>query len=540
MKRPGFWTGVLVGALLTTMLTALLFIGQQAAGLPFVPFDLFDWTARRLPGDLVTAGIDTMVSAIGALGLGPTSEVAKTVEQAMAVGGFLVAGTLAGGLLFALVRRRGGVRPYAAGLVLGALVGLPVLLVVLSVDRTASAPAWTGALWIAALFLGWGAALGWSFERISPAPARRTAPGRMHVEPIDRRTFLVRLGGATAVLTVAGAVVGRLSSRRSARETALAEGAEPWSATHRLPNADAEVAPVRGTRPELTPVPRHYRIDINTRPPVVDGDEWRLRVGGLVEQPLALSLAALRRYEPMHQFVTLQCISNRVAGDLISTTRWTGVSLQRLLPDLGLRPGATHLRIRSADGFHEVVGLDTVRTDPRVMLCYAWDGLPLPTEHGYPLRIYVPDRYGMKQPKWIESIEAVDGWEAGYWVRRGWDREARVKATSVIDNVATDMMMPAMEGSGETVPVGGVAYAGARGISRVEVRVDGGEWREARLREPLSETTWVIWRYDWPFQAGEHTLAVRCYDGEGALQTAEPSPPHPSGATGLHRVEVML
>jgi DMSO/TMAO reductase YedYZ molybdopterin-dependent catalytic subunit len=111
--------------------------------------------------------------------------------------------------------------------------------------------------------------------------------------------------------------------------------------------------------------------------------------------------------------VTLSCISNPVGGDLIGTTRWTGVSLKRLLSDLQLKPGATHLTIRSADQFFEVVSLDAISADPRIMLTYSWDGVPLKQEHGYPLRIYVPDVHGMNQPKWIESIEAIDPSEPG-------------------------------------------------------------------------------------------------------------------------------
>jgi hypothetical protein len=161
------------------------------------------------------------------------------------------------------------------------------------------------------------------------------------------------------------------------------------------------------------------------------------------------------------------------------------------------------------------------------------------TEHGFPLRIYIPDRYGMKQPKWIESIEAIDHAEDGYWVTRGWDREARMKATSVIDAVAVDMMIG--QATPDTrIPVGGIAHAGARGISKVEVQVDGGEWRAAQLRTPLSDRTWVIWRYDWPFEKGKHTFTVRCFDGNGAPQILQEAPPHPSGASGLHSKSSML
>jgi hypothetical protein len=161
--------------------------------------------------------------------------------------------------------------------------------------------------------------------------------------------------------------------------------------------------------------------------------------------------------------------------------------------------------------------------------------MPLPVEHGYPLRIYIPDCYGMKQPKWIQDIEAISSWEPGYWVRRGWDREARVKATSVIDVIASDAKTTA-----GTIPIGGIAYAGARGISRVELRVDDGDWQPATLRTPLSPTTWVIWRYEWPSQPGRHDITVRCVDGDGNMQIVEVSPPHPSGASRLHTRSIVL
>ena len=312
-----------------------------------------------------------------------------------------------------------------------------------------------------------------------------------------------------------------------------------WSSTHSLPNANAAVKPANGTRPEFTPLERHYRIDINTIPPSVDERQWRLKIKGLVETPLALRLEELKRYQPLHQFITLSCISNPVGGDLIGTTRWTGVSLQRLLPDLKVKPGATHLKIHAADGFYEVVSLEAIKNDERVMLAYAWDGVPLLREHGFPLRIYIPDVYGMKQPKWIDSIEATADWEPGYWVVRGWSEVAQMKATSVIDTVAVDMDIVHAD-QRKLVPIGGIAHAGARGISRVEVRTDDGPWEPAALRTPLSSLTWVIWRYDWAFQPGTHTFAVRCWDGNGTAQITTPSPADPDGATGINSRTMMF
>jgi DMSO/TMAO reductase YedYZ molybdopterin-dependent catalytic subunit len=542
MRKPGLLTGALVGLLLTAPLVAIFYAGWKLAGLPFVPFQVFDWTARVLPGSVITFGIDTMVKVIRALNIGDTSSAAKMAEQSMAIAVFLVGGAIAGALLFALlriVRSRWSVFP---GLVVGALFGAGSVALARSLGRVEAVPRSIGEAWTIAAWLGWGMALGLADRRLS---RRRIAlPGEIarddwdeRVERVDRRRFIVRLGAATATITVAGAVVGRFVGQRLRRAEVVT--GKRWSADHPLPNAGAAVKPAPGTRPEYTPLEDHYRIDITTIPPVVDGETWRLKVAGLVERPLELTLDRIRAYEPLHQFVTLACISNPVAGTLIGTTRWTGVSFQRLLPDLRLKPNATHLKITSADRFYEVVALETIRSDPRVMLAYEWDGVPLTTPHGFPLRIYIPDHYGMKQPKWILAIEAIDHWEPGYWVKRGWDQTAQMKATSVIDTVSVDMMLSEADRN-TRIPVGGIAHAGARGISRVEVRTDDGPWHEAQLRTPLSGTTWVVWRYDWPFQKGQHRLTVRCFDGSGALQSAELAPPHPSGASGYHEKTVML
>ncbi len=523
--------------MLTAALIAILFAAWQVAGLPFVPFDVFDWMTRVLPGRLIAFGIGSMVRVIRGLNLGPTSVVAKAVEQSMGIAGLLVTGIVAGAILFAVLRARRGRYAYVLGLVLGFVVGVPALLISYHAGQTANVGPTISVLWNLLAFLAWGAAFAVVYQRLRAAPVAGV-PGeplpaaQASVERVNRRKFLIRLGGATATITVAGAAVGVLA-RDFRRRQMIGPYAERWSMIHPLPNADATVKPAPGTRPEYTPLDRHYRIDINTIPPAIDEGEWTLKVTGLVEKPLTLTLMELRHYEPLHQFITLACISNPVGGDLIGTTRWTGVSLQRLLPDLGLQGTATHLKIRSADGFYEVVPLDLIRSDERVMLVYAWDGVPLPRGHGFPLRIYIPDVYGMKQPKWIESIEATNRWEPGYWVVRGWDEIAQMKATSVIDTVAVNMTI-IDAGREVLVPIGGIAHAGARGLSKVELRVNDGPWQEAALRMPLSDLTWVVWRYDWPFESGDHTFTVRCCDGAGNMQIVAPSPPEPHGATGLH------
>jgi len=542
-----FWyrrilSSLFVAVMVTAALIAIFFVGWKLAGLPFVPFDVFDWLARVLPGRVLAFGIGAMVNVIRALNLGPTSETAKIAEQAMAIAGLLATGVVGSMILFTVLRAIRRLHAVAAGLVLGIAMGVPATLITVHASETTSMSSGARVVWVLGSFLVWGAVLGRAGQRLIWIEATNDGVGRSQiteVDRIDRRRFLVRLGGSAAAITVVGALVGELSDARR-REALMMAGGEPvrWSTTHPLPNSNAALTPAPGTRPEFTPLERHYRIDINTIPPAIDERQWRLTTSGLVEQPLALTLEDLRRYEPTHQFVTLSCISNPVGGDLIGTTRWTGVSMQRLLADLHLKPAATYLKIRAADQFFEVVSLDAIKADDRIMLVYAWDGVPLRREHGFPLRIYIPDVHGMKQPKWIESIDAIDHWEPGYWVKRGWNKVAQMHATSVIDTVALDMNIVHSD-QRRLVPIGGIAHAGARGVSKVEVQVDDGPWREAMLRTPLSQLTWVIWRYGWPFQPGKHTLTVRCYDGSGTLQIATPSPAAPDGATGLNRRSVM-
>jgi DMSO/TMAO reductase YedYZ molybdopterin-dependent catalytic subunit len=526
MMKPQARHGALAGALLTAPLIAVSYLGWMFAGLPFAPFDLFDWVARALPGPIVTFGIDATVAVSRALNVGNMGAMAKTAEQAAAVGGLFLAGVIGGAVLFGALSLSDE-PALLLGAILGAILGGFALVIEQQLNRIASAPFLAGP-WVFATFVAWGLAFGWVYDRLREAGGGANSgfgPVK-NIEDVDdvddaeapgRRRFLIHLGGTTITTTFAATLLGVLAGNRG--DSDILGGGGRWSDTHAPPNADAAVVPVPGTRPELTSIERHYRIDTDTRAPRVDGARWRLKVDGLVARPLALTLDDLRQYEPMHQFVTLSCISNPAGGDLIGTIRWTGVSVKRLLQEMILNAAATHLRITSTDGFSEVVAIETIRNDERIMLAYAWDGTPLPAEHGFPLRIYIPDLYGMKQPKWIDTIVAIDRWEPGYWVARGWDRDGHVTITSVVDTLRTDGETAG--GRLKRVAVGGIAYAGSRGVSRVNVRVDEGEWQDAQLREPLSGTTWVLWRADLSVPQGEHVFAVRAVDGQGRPQAAQ-------------------
>jgi DMSO/TMAO reductase YedYZ molybdopterin-dependent catalytic subunit len=509
-------------------------IGNRLAGLPNPAFLVFDGLVRLAPGDLLTLMIDAMVSVITRLNLGQTSQIAKLIEQGMAVLFFLGAGFLLGAALALLGRRRPARIPLIG--VLGAWVLLaPVAAALVWLGFPPAGPLVT-ILYEILIFGLWGWLLGkWIQLTVLPAAAE--------VEPLARRRFLrlVGVGSFTLLVTAAGVRLltgdeeipvtggeGGLGNGQDANTDPATTSGPAKSPSNR--ELEARIQPAAGTRGELTPNDDFYRIDINTIPPQVDGDTWRLELAGLVDTPLNLSLEEIRQRESVTQAITLECISNRLGGDLISTSLWTGVRLKDILAEAGLKEGVAEIYIESVDGFYESLPLSEAM-DERTLLVYAMNGEPLPVEHGFPLRIYIPDHFGMKQPKWITRMEAIDHEGPGFWVERGWSATAVPPTTSVIDTISVE------EGSSPdgVIPVGGIAFAGARGISKVEVMVDDGPWQTAELRTPpLSPLTWVQWRFDWPGSPGFHKFSVRATDGSGALQEAAESEPHPNGSTGIH------
>jgi DMSO/TMAO reductase YedYZ molybdopterin-dependent catalytic subunit len=523
MRRATVWRGALLGGLTSLPILALLYLGEQLASLPFVPFDLFDWLARVLPGGVVTAGIDALVRLITALNLGPTSVAAKRIEQTSALVLFVVGGAVLGAAIVLLLRRRAW-SPWQAG-ALGGLIAF-FLIVALELGRGSWNPSEGTLLVLAALLIGWGVLLGVSLG----STLRASQPEPSVTATISRRELL-RLAGGSLVIALGAWGLAQLLAARD-RETGANQPLAPRSPLPPpLPERAGEPA-APGTRAEVTPNDAFYRIDINTRAPRLDGRAWMLEVSGLFDTARTLTLADLMAYPAVTQPITLSCISNQIGGDLISTSYWTGIHLPDLLQNLGLRPEAKALAIFAADGFYESVSLADIR-DPRTLLVYGMNGQTLPIEHGYPLRIYIPNRYGMKQPKWITRIEAIDHDGAGYWVDRGWSKEARPQILAIIDSVARDQIIAGR------VPIGGIAWAGDRGIRTVEVQVDGGAWDAAHLlTPPLSPLTWVLWRYEWAVVAGRHTFRVRATDGTGALQIEQPAEPHPNGATGYHAVTI--
>jgi DMSO/TMAO reductase YedYZ molybdopterin-dependent catalytic subunit len=547
IKRPPLWWGIIVGFLLTLPLMAILFLGERFAGLPFLPLDFFTWLAQNLPGGVLTFGIDTMVDSLIALGLGgDLDSAAKLAEQMMGLALFTSIGILAGLLFFLIMQLSNWKRrDYLAGLIYGLAIGLPLIIFGMMGNVSASAPLEMQVIWLVLVFLGYGAAFSWAYNELA-FPEVRLKAHDVSVEGIDRRQFIIRVGGASATLSLVGAGLGAFLGESATQPNR--GGEEVLSTTtidpSELPNADSPVQPAPGTRAELTPVSEHYRIDILAAGLPNIPEDYRLAIGGLVLNSVQWTLDEVKAMPSISEFITMSCISNRVGGSLISTVKWTGVSFKHILELVQPSDSARAIKITSYDGFDEYIELDMIRNDERIMLAYAFNDGDLPLRNGYPLRTHIPNHYGMKQPKWIQAIEFVDAWEEGYWVRRGWSRDAIVNATSVVDTVATNDAYKV--GENTFVPIGGMAWAGDRGVVKVEVQVDGGEWQEAQIREALSGRAWVLWRYEWPFVEGMHTFSVRSYEttpegqSDPVLQPTNTQGVRPDGATGIHEVSVTV
>ncbi len=346
---------------------------------------------------------------------------------------------------------------------------------------------------------------------------------------VTRRTLLrsFAIGGVGVALGVAD--LGRLIYRRPdpGRLRLVVPTLSPVP-TRVLTPGDAAFDHIPGLTPEITSTASHYVVDEELIDPDIDPATWRLSVGGLVDRPFRLTYEQLKGFPVIERYQTLECISNRVGGNLISTAKWAGVPVRMILQRAGVKPGALEVVFRAAGGFSDSLSLEQAM-DPSTLLAIGMNGTVLPRAHGFPARLLSVDTYGMKNPKWLTEIEVVDQPYTGFWEQRGWSKRAIVRSGSRID-------VP-LEGAhvASPVTVAGIAFAGSRGISKIEISPDDSlTWFPAQLKSPLSPFTWQQWLYRWtPSDGGSARLLVRAYDGDGVVQPDAPTDTFPKGVSGL-------
>jgi DMSO/TMAO reductase YedYZ molybdopterin-dependent catalytic subunit len=361
-----------------------------------------------------------------------------------------------------------------------------------------------------------------------------TPSGIAEMPDWDRRRFLGSSIGVAALALVGGGV-GRLllNSRAEAAPAAASIPAAVDSVGSPPPGAELEVM---GISPLVVPNRSFYRIDTNLLTPRLDVSTWSLSIDGMVDHPYNLTYAELLAMEMHEEYVTIACVSNEVGGDLVGNALWKGVRLRELLDRAGVQAGATQIVGHSFDGW--TAGFPTAWLDDpgrEALVAVAMNGEPLPPEHGYPARLIVPGLYGyVSATKWLTTI-GLTTLEAfnGYWVPLGWAKEAPILTQSRIDVPRDGSSVKAGR-----VAVAGVAWAPDRGVMRVEVQIDGGDWTAAEMSAPLSDATWLQWLYRWSATAGSHRISVRGTDGTGTVQTAQVTRPAPDGARGHHTINV--
>ena len=287
---------------------------------------------------------------------------------------------------------------------------------------------------------------------------------------------------------------------------------------------------------EVTPNAGFYTVTKNLVDPEVDGDAWRLSIDGLVDRPSARTYNEVAALASADEYVTLECVSNQVGGDLISTAKWGGVRLRDLLDRAGPRPVADWVEFTCADGYTVAVPMTRAR-HPQALLAVRMNDETLPRPHGYPARIVVPGLYGMFHAKWVTRITLRQGETLGFWQQKGWTNRGEIRTTAILATPPADNVI-----RGPTT-FGGIAFAGDRGILAVEVSTDGGStWQPATLKSPpLAGATWVLWTFDWdPSSSGAHQVVVRAVDGQGTAQERTPEPPFPKGASGYDELTLLV
>lgn len=377
-----------------------------------------------------------------------------------------------------------------------------------------------------------------------PEPSLGTPTDTMDVI-YDRRAFLRLIAAAAVALPIILLGVDRLLSRQNEAQEQASTTTNLLPQTGPKPKGfeDPNLAPLLAS--EVTPTYLFYRIDINPIVPQVDSKSWNLTIKGLVEKPLTINYDQIKSMPSVEEYVTLECISNKIGGDLISTALWKGVRLSQLLEKAAIKPNVKYVVFRCADGYDVGIPIEKSQMEGTI-LAYDMNYAPLTPKHGFPVRAIVPGLYGMMNPKWITEIELVDSVYEGYWQRLGWRNNAEDNTGSTIlipDHAPARQRFRKLDETDDTsyggkVPIAGIAFAGNRGISKVEVSTDGGTtWKTAQIKDPLSKYTWVLWTAGYvPPNKENYKIVVRATDKTGNTQTTEMSPPFPNGATGYHTI----
>ena len=284
----------------------------------------------------------------------------------------------------------------------------------------------------------------------------------------------------------------------------------------------------------ITPADDFYLMSSHGEP-AVDPEKWSLTIDGFVDHPLHFSYDEIRKLPPYETTMTLECISNAIGGGLIGNATWRGTELRPILDRARVKPQAKYVALYAAEGYSTGHTVERILR-PANYLAWEMNGEPLPRGHGFPLRVFLPGKYGMKMPKWLTRIEFVNHEYLGFWEWQGWSNTSERQLQSVVDDPFDGAKI-----TGENFVITGWAIANQVGVRKVEISTDGGDtWTEAQIfSNPAPSLVWAFWKYVWVSPPkGKHDIEVRATDRNGKLQTSSSSLEWPDGATGYHEINV--
>lgn len=345
-------------------------------------------------------------------------------------------------------------------------------------------------------------------------------------EPMnEKRRTTVKVVGGIAAFNVLAHIVGFIRRQQTqGTEQALQAGAVRREAESLVDEANEKSLAAENLKPLISEIGVFYTVDINPEPPQLDAQTWELEITGAVEEETTFNYSDIQGQEIVHEHKAIRCLSDDIDGNLLDNAVWTGCRVGDLLEDVELQ--GDYAMMYGADEYYYSISVDELKD---CTLAFGMNGFELPPEHGHPVRLLVPNRWGKLHMKWLVEIEIIDAEDGGYWEDRGWNGMGEVNAVTKIDRINR------LEGG--TIQVVGHAYAGSRGVDTVEVSLDGGDsWEDAMLSEQLPDPdTLRQWIYE--IRPDEHDqnqfeFRARVVDGEGTVQTEEQSGPYPDGATG--------
>ncbi|WP_240917753.1 molybdopterin-dependent oxidoreductase [Phycicoccus sp. HDW14] len=384
-----------------------------------------------------------------------------------------------------------------------------------------------GASWLLRSLDRWAAA---DADPTSGAGPDRSAAGD---GTSGRRTVIVAAAGLGAVAATGGAIGQSLV--RSA--TSVSDVVLPTPATTLEPLPQGLEEMVRGVSSFRTPNDAFYRIDTALVIPRVSTTGWELTIDGMVDKPFTLTFDELLKLPMIEKDVTLTCVSNEVGGPYVGSARWLGVRVRDLLERAGVQSGVDQIFSTSTEGMTISTPVQALMDDRDALVAVGMNGTPLPPAHGFPARLITPGLYGfVGGTKWLTKLTATTyAKKTAYWTGRDWAIDGPIYTESRIDTPKPLSTLKA----GRTV-IGGIAWAQQRGVAKVEVRVDGGQWQETKLGPDAGIDYWRQWYLPWDALPGRHTLEVRATDEDGKAQTDKRQTPFPRGATGWHSVIVTV